>query len=180
MNQSIRTDHAPAGRACFEAPLAFTVTALILLVAAACLPLATAAKFGEVHAGYLSSGIVSLWREGDRPLSLLVLGCGLVAPLLLIGSLGILLLVARRGRPAPALRGCLRLAVRVEQWSMPEVQLLGVIVAFTKLSALVPTRPDAGLWCYGAAAFFTLLAWKKFDAAAVAAVLLPARPEAAR
>ena len=176
MNPTPRPVAAPR----FEAPLAFAFTALILLAAAFCLPLATAAKFGESHSGYLISGVTSLWRQGDWHLALLVLGCGFVVPLLLTGLLCLLLVGAHRRRPQPALRGCLRLAVRLEQWAMPEVQMLGIIVAFTKLSALVATRPDAGLWLYGAAAFFTLLAWKKFDPAGVAAVLFPPTPEVAR
>ena len=55
--------------------------------------------------------------------------------------------------------------------------MLGVIVAFTKISALVATKTGAGLWCYGLAAFFTILAWRNFDAAGLAATLFPARKE---
>lgn len=178
MNAFSRTEPVPAPAPRFDAPLACALTALILLVAAFCLPFATAVKFGEAHDGYLVSGVASLWREGDWHLALLVLGCGFLAPLGLTGLLCLLLGGARLARPQPALRGCLRLAARLEQWSMPEVQMLGVIVAFTKLSTLVPTRPDAGLWCYGAGAFFTLLAWRGFDAASVAGVLFPAREPA--
>ncbi|HEX2862661.1 MAG TPA: paraquat-inducible protein A [Lacunisphaera sp.] len=180
MNPSPRPDHRPPSAARFDIPLACAVAALLLYLAALCLPLATAARFGESRTGYLLSGIIQLWRDGDWHLALLVLGCGVVAPLLMLAALGVLLFSARNQRPRPALRGWLRLAVRLEQWSMPEVQVLGIFVAFTKLSVLVTTRLEAGLWCYGAAAFFTLLAWRKFDAAAVAAALFPARPEAAR
>jgi paraquat-inducible protein A len=61
------------------------------------------------------------------------------------------------------MRACLRVASWIEKWSMPEVQMLAVIVAFTKISTLVETRPGAGLWLYAAAAVFTLLAWRRFD-----------------
>jgi uncharacterized paraquat-inducible protein A len=139
--------------------------------------LATAAKFGEKHSGYLISGVTSLWNAGNWHLAILVFVCGAAAPLVLTGSLCLLLVAARGLKPRPGLRRWLHLAARVEQWSMPEVHMLGVIVAFTKLSALVATKPGAGLWCYGLAAFFTLLAWRQFDAAGVAAILFPARKE---
>lgn len=157
--------------------LALAATALIFYFAGLSLPLATAAKFGEKHTGYLFSGVASLWAEGNWHLAILVLFCGAVAPLVLTGSLCLLLVAARRGRPRPGLRRWLHLAARVEQWSMPEVHMLGVIVAFTKLSVLVSTKPGPGLWCYGLAAFFTLLAWQHFDAAGLAAILFPARKE---
>jgi paraquat-inducible protein A len=166
---------APVSR--LDSSLALASTALIFYVAGLSLPLATAAKFGEKHSGYLISGVTSLWNAGNWHLAILVFVCGAAAPLVLTGSLCLLLVAARGLKPRPGLRRWLHLAARVEQWSMPEVHMLGVIVAFTKLSALVATKPGAGLWCYGLAAFFTLLAWRQFDAAGVAAILFPARKE---
>lgn len=154
--------------------LALAATALIFYIAGLSLPLAIAAKFGEKHAGYLFSGVASLWESGNWHLAMLVFVCGAAAPVLLTGSLFLLLVAARGRRPRPGLRRWLYLAARVEQWSMPEVQMLGVIVAFTKISVLVATKAGPGLWCYGLAAFFTLLAWRRFDAAGLAAVLFPA------
>ena len=153
--------------------LALSATALIFYVAGLSLPLATAAKFGEKHSGYLLSGVASLWESGNWHLALLVAVCGAAAPIVLTSSLCVLLLAARNRQPRPGLRRWLHVAAWVEQWSMPEVHMLGVIVAFTKLSALVATEPGPGLWCYGLAAFFTLLSWRNFDAAGLAAVLFP-------
>jgi len=165
----------PSGWSRHDEVLALGGTALIFYGASLCLPLATAAKFGERHSGYLFSGIARLWQEGNGYLAALVLGCGVVAPLLLTGVLVLLALAARAGRPRPELRGCLHFVARVETWSMPEVQVLGVVVAFIKLSSLVPSRPAAGLWCYGFAALFGLAAWRRFDAAGIARVLFPAK-----
>ncbi|HTL67190.1 MAG TPA: paraquat-inducible protein A [Lacunisphaera sp.] len=146
-------------------PLAFT--ALVLLVAGLGLPLATATKFGAHNAGYAMSGIIALWNGGYEILAALVFACGILAPLGLVLSLCLLPIVARPGRRGPGWTRWIRLATWLEQWSMPEVQLLGVIVALSKLSALVTTKTGPGLWCYGLAAFFTLLAWRRFDAAAI-------------
>lgn len=153
--------------------LAFAVTALIFFAAALQLPLVSAAKFGLHHDGQLLSGVRSLWAQGDELLAGLVTLCGLVSPAVLLATLVVLCLAALPPEPTarPGLRPLLRLAHRIEQWSMPDVQRLAIIVAFIKLSALVESKPDAGLWCYGAASFFTLLAWRSFDPVLTAAAL---------
>lgn len=152
--------------------LALSLAALILYAAALVLPIATAAKFGERHTGYLASGIASLWRQGNWPLALLVWWCGLIAPLLLTGLLGAAVWSSRvrerRGGNVGRVGWWLRWARRVERWSMPEVQLLGVIVACIKLSSLVATRPAAGLGCYAFAALLTVWAWRGGEATATA------------
>jgi paraquat-inducible protein A len=51
----------------------------------------------------------------------------------------------------------------IEYWAMPEVQVLGVMVAFFKLGDVVEVSVGPGLWCYGAASLFTLLAWRRFN-----------------
>ena len=38
----------------------------------------------------------------------------------------------------------------VGEWSMPEVFLLGAIVALVKLGDLATVIPDTGLWAFGA------------------------------
>jgi paraquat-inducible protein A len=145
-------------------PLAFALTAIVLFAASISLPFANAAKFGDAHSGYLFAGVTTLWRSGYQELAILVVACGLAAPLLLNGALSVVLVFSRKRHAKPALRACLRIASWIEKWSMPEVQMLAVIVAFTKISTLVETRPGDGLWLYAAAAVFTLLAWRRFDA----------------
>ncbi len=167
----VELPHRVASR--HSAALALAVAATVMLIAALLLPVAVAAKFGEAHAGYVSSGVTSLWRQGQVPLALLVALCGIAAPLGLTGLLTVLLIPGASRPRQPTRRRLLRLAAWCERWSMPEVQLLGVLVAFTKLSSLVDTSPGPGLWCYGAASFLALLAWRRFDPAAVARTSSP-------
>lgn len=159
----------PAHSAC----LALALSALVMFVAAILLPFAVAAKFGEVHAGYVGSGVTRLWSQGSLPLALLVALCGIVAPLGLTSLLSLVLLPRPDWQRSATRRVLLRLAVWCERWSMAEVQLLGVLVAFTKLSTLVDTTPGPGLWCYGIASALALLAWRRFDPATAARTSSP-------
>ncbi|MNC97084.1 Paraquat-inducible protein A [compost metagenome] len=45
---------------------------------------------------------------------------------------------------------------------MPEVQVLGIMVAFLKLGSVVTVKVGPGLWCYGAASLCLLVAWRRF------------------
>jgi len=59
------------------------------------------------------------------------------------------LLPLARGRRAPHFAGAMRVLRLVGEWSMPEVFLLGAIVALVKLGDLATVIPDIGLWAFG-------------------------------
>jgi paraquat-inducible protein A len=61
----------------------------------------------------------------------------------------------------------------LELWSIPEVYLLAVLVAFIKLDTLAPAQPAAGLWCHAGMSVALLVAWRRFDLDAAAHALLP-------
>jgi paraquat-inducible protein A len=53
-----------------------------------------------------------------------------------------------------------RVADGIAFWAMPEVQVLGVLVSFFKLGAIVNARIGPGFWCYAVGAFCMLMAWR--------------------
>jgi paraquat-inducible protein A len=146
-----------------DAGLAFAATAIILAGAAANLPLVTVRKFGTLHASYLWTGIQALWTDNMPLLSVWVALCGLIVPIALLASL-LALLASERLNPKPTSgRFWRRVGNALQRWSMPEVQVLAVLVAFVKIGALVDVQPGPGLWFYAGMAVATLFAWRNAE-----------------
>ena len=72
------------------------------------------------------------------------------APLLELLAAAYVLWPLARGRRAAHFALAMRVLRGVRAWSMPEVFLLGAIVALVKLGGLATVIPDAGLWAFGA------------------------------
>ncbi|PTX97816.1 paraquat-inducible protein A [Opitutus sp. ER46] len=148
-----------------QAALALTITALIFAVPALRLPLVTVDKFGAEHASYVWSGITALWHNGMPLLSVWVALCGVVVPCTVLASL---LMLVSAARPRPSGRvGVLSagFVAALQRWSMPEVQILAILVAFVKIGAVVQVRPGPGLWCYAGMSWAMLLAWRRMEGA---------------
>lgn len=146
-----------------HAASAFTLTALVLAVPAVLLPLVSVSKFGATHSSYLWTGAQRLWETGMPLLSVWVALCGLAVPLALIGTLTGCLLARRLPEVFGAAAGWERAARALQHWSMPEVHVLAVLIAFTKIGVLVDVSAGAGLWFYAAMTVATLLAWRSTE-----------------
>jgi paraquat-inducible protein A len=146
-----------------DAALAFTLTAFILAIPAVSLPIVSVDKLRSERIGYLVTGVEALWLDGMKLLSIWVLLCGVIAPLLLLGVLTGLLLPPKLGLPVAARATLWRAAYALEHWSMPEVYILAMLVALTKLGTLVNVTVETGFWCYGAATIMALAAWRSFE-----------------
>jgi paraquat-inducible protein A len=151
------------GRLGRQGALAFAVAGLLLAIPAATLPFVTLGKFGRERTTILTDSFQGFWAHGFESLGVWVLLCGVLAP---IGLLTLLVAVLATDRH-PDLRNfndrLRHWAHGVEYWAMPEVQVLGVMVAFFKLGDVVQVFVGPGLWCYGAMSLFTLLAWRRFN-----------------
>lgn len=145
-----------------DAALFFALTGLLLAVPSLLLPFVTLEKFGNRRISFLTDGFMGFWLYDFGPLASWVLFCGVIAPFGLLVLLLAIFWTDRHEALDRWNRRFRRLAYWVGYWAMPEVQVLGVLVAFFKLGDVVDVSVGPGLWCYGLASLFTLLAWGHF------------------
>ena len=113
---------------------ALSVAALILLTFAAMFPLLVFELEGREQAGGILSSAAALWDVGYPVLAVLVFFTVLAAPLLKILATLYVVLPLLAGRPAPGTARVFRMLDHLKPWAMVEVFLLGLIVAYVKLS----------------------------------------------
>lgn len=171
---------AKRGRLGPHAPLAFALAGAILALAALALPFIVVSKFGRVRTTWLFSGGSELWSEGMPLLATWVFLCGILAPVILCGTLAALLSSPRARLRDRDARRLFRLVHALAHWAMPEVHVLAVLVALIKLGTLVNVAIGPGFWCYTAMAVVLLVAARGLELDANRAGPFPRpRPHAA-
>ena len=152
--------------------LAWVLTGLILWVPANVLPIVSLSQFGMADESLLATSVTGLWQHGLPWVAVLVALCGIIAPLLLLLTLTVLLLPLALNRTFAPSRYLIRWLRALELWAIPEVYLLGVLVAFIKLGDVVRAAPGAGLWCHAGMAVALFFAWRRVDIDATAGALI--------
>jgi paraquat-inducible protein A len=131
-----------------EHSLLLTVAALILFVIANTFPFLTFELEGNADTSTLLSGAWSLYQQGMWPLALLVLLTATVVPLAWLLSTVYVLLSLHFGRVPWGLAQVFRITELLRPWAMMEVYLLGVIVAYVKLSDLARLELGIALFAF--------------------------------
>ncbi|MFC7477721.1 paraquat-inducible protein A [Dankookia sp. GCM10030260] len=140
-----RARHDPLGRA-----LALNVAALVLLGVACLMPLMKVSAGGMDLSADLFSGPRSLQSGGLWELATVVLFTSIAAPLVKVVAMTWLLIGLRRRRPGLHLRQVFAWIEWLRPWSMVEVYLFGVFVAYVKLIDLVHIEIGPALYALGA------------------------------
>jgi paraquat-inducible protein A len=137
--------------------IALTVTALILLIVMCSTKLMSVETAGISHTAYLFSGPEELVKRDMAALGAVVLFVTVLAPLArLVGTLYVLIR-SHEASPPRHLRRVFALAEKLRPWSMIEVFVFGVFVAYVKLGDLVHIGLAAGVYALLALTF--VLAW---------------------
>lgn len=146
-----------------EKTLALSITGLILAVPANFMPLLSITIFGKGNAGTLWSGVIMLVRENMELVAILVFLSSIVLP---VANLVLSLLISVHlylAMPSRFLPLWMRWLQHFEEWAMLEVYMLGIIVAYVKLSSLADLKLGLGLYAFIGLLVITLAATYTMD-----------------
>jgi paraquat-inducible protein A len=147
-----------------ETAIAVAVSALVLLVLSNAYPLVTLEVNGSVRTATLLRAVWDMYLQGYVPVAVLVLLTTVLVPLFQISALLYLLISLRRNRaraggprsgpphasrPIPGRNELFRALTWLRPWAMPEVFMLGALVAMVKLSVMATVVPGIALFSYG-------------------------------
>src|SRR5690349_16428063 len=140
-----RARYNPLGRA-----LALNLAALVLLGIACLMPLMRVSAAGMYLSANLFSGPERLRADGLWELSTVVLFTSVAAPVAKVFAMTYVLAGLQLGHSWWHLRQIFGWIERLRPWSMVEVYLLGVFVAYVKLADLVHIELGPALYALGA------------------------------
>jgi paraquat-inducible protein A len=152
------TQHDPLGT-----PLALNLTALCLLLIAVPSTLMLVSTAGQVHVADMFTGPIGLDEHGMWELAAVVLFTTVAAPAAKLCCTLYVLLGLRAASPPGHLRAVFAWVERLRPWSMIEVYLLGVFVAYVKLQVLVFIELGPALYALGALLLAMIVADIKLD-----------------
>lgn len=147
--------------------LMLTLAALILFVVANSFPFLTFQLEGRATTSTLMTGVIQLYEDGMWPLALLVFGATILVPLAKLLATTYVLLPLRLRRRVPGLASVFRATEVMHPWAMMEVYLLGVIVAYVKLSDLAKLELGIALFAFVALILVMIAAELALDPRAV-------------
>jgi paraquat-inducible protein A len=158
-----------------DATLACSVAILLLLIPAWTAPFLTASALGTTRTSFLPMSVSVVWRDGSPLLALCVLLFVLTFPLIRFGALTAVLWTLRRGqRPAWQTRA-FRICNALQVWSMLDVFLLGLVVAYFRLRSSLEVTLGGGAICFIIAGLLSLVARATLDKAHVWRLISPDR-----
>lgn len=157
-----RTRKDPLGRA-----LALNIAGLFLFSVACLMSLMAVSTAGMQLSANLFSGPAGLRDHGIWELSAVVLFTTVAAPFLRFASMTYVLAGLRMQHPPCHLRKVFTWIEHLRPWSMIEVYLLGVFVAYVKLADMVHIEIGVALYALGALMLTTVTAGAMLDRQAV-------------
>lgn len=143
--------------------LALAIAGALAYAIANSFPMLSLSAAGREASTTVLGGVQRLWADGRPIVSGLVLLTAVVAPALQVGSMLVIALGARRGRPPRWVGTLLRHLPSSQTWSMIEVMMIGVLVAVIKIAELATVTPGIGLFALGGLVFLLPAMQSSFD-----------------
>jgi len=152
--------------------IALSLAGLILFVIANIFPFLAFEAGGQSTQTNLVEGVRQLYDQGIWALAGLVLFTCILAPLLQLLLMLYVFVPLKFSRVAVYTRPAYRLFLRITEWNMIEVFIIGVLVALVKLVKMADIIPGTAMWSFiglvfvvtGAAASIDgRLVWRRLD-----------------
>jgi paraquat-inducible protein A len=151
----------------FGRPLAYAVTALMLMVIALAFPFLSVHASGLGNAMTLAAAVTSLTAFGANAIAVLVAAFVLLVPAaMMVASAALTALLLTR-RSSPLLTPPARTLFHLDTWCMADVFAVGVIVSLVKLSSMADVALGLAFWAYLGFAVCFLLSVTNLDRLAV-------------
>jgi paraquat-inducible protein A len=147
--------------------LACASSVFLLLIPANLMPFLTTSVLGVSRHSLLASSARAMWTDGWALLALMIGLFVVVLPFVRFALLTAVLGAVQFARRPSWLGPAFRWANGLQQWAMPDVFLLGLWVAYARLSATISVEVGVGAWCFIAAAILSLVTRATLDRAAV-------------
>lgn len=128
--------------------LILSIVGLVMFGPAIGLPLLSMSSAGLRNDASLAQAIIALGGSGLWEVATLVAICALIAPLFNVWLMFTVSVVLQLGGHPAWMPSLLRLNHTVQEWSMPEVFLMGILVSAVKLKDLAHLLPGVGLYCF--------------------------------
>jgi paraquat-inducible protein A len=133
--------------------IALSIAGLVLFTIANVYPFMTFKLEGREQVSTLITGVLEFLDQGLWPLAALVLACTIVIPLAkILGTLAVLIPI-RYGLRVRGLGRLFRFVEIMHPWAMMEVFMLGVLVAYVKLTDLAILELGPALFAFTALIF---------------------------
>jgi paraquat-inducible protein A len=156
-----------AGGRSLTGAFACAVATLLLLFPANLLPFLTSSALGVSRQSVLGSSATFMWSDGWPWLSLAI-GLFVVAfPFARFALLTVVLGALRIGARPRWLGTAFRWTNGLEQWSMPDVFLVALWVAYARLSATINVQLGVGALCFIAVGILSLVTRASLNRAAI-------------
>jgi len=132
-----------------DTAIALAASALVLFILANAYPLVAIEMNGTTRAATFLGAALGLYRQGYASIAALVIFTTVLVPLAEILIFLYVLVPLRGMRRAPGQNELLRALAPLRAWGLPEVFMLGALVALVKLGVTVDVIPRIALLAYG-------------------------------
>lgn len=153
--------------------LCYALAGLLFYIPANFLPIMSFEILGIDSTNTMLQGVLQLLQGGFWWMAFLVLLCSVIVPLVDLTLLLLITLLLKQRRGKELTRRLLLWQHHVKEWAMLEVYMLGILVAYIKMSSMGHIVIGVGLYCFIGMLIAAILAENSFDTESAFELLEP-------